>query len=1286
LLIAPEARRKFTYQGASVLLRPRLLASTSFLISSLCSGSLAQPAPWPGGDAPAAAEPASPAPAAGETSPPGTAAPQSGGKQLPTIEVTAPKPKAKQKQAKPVQSLTPGAPGRGATTSEAPATPSPYQTGGPNVAGGTPVVPQLASQMTISGEDLNARPIANSPEILEATPGLAVVQHSGSGKANQYYLRGYNLDHGTDLAIFWDDVPINLPTNAHGQGYADLNFLIPETISGLEVRKGPYFADVGDFANAGDLHLSLRDSVPKNIVSTTVGSFGYDRLLALGSTKLEQGSLLYAGEFNTYNGPWVTAEEVRKFSGLLRYSQGTATDGFSATAMAYTNNWNSSDQVALRAITTGQIGLFGELDPTDGGDTSRFMLSTRFAQSDDAGLWKANAYLVKETMDLFNNFTWETTDPVNGDQFHQLDNRLYGGFGASRTLNGTLFNRPTETVFGVQSRYDDITVGLSDTTHRLFLSNVLVDHVDEGNVGVYAQSTTRWTDWFRTTAGWRGDYYWASVNSILQPANSGNPTAALGSPKFTMTFGPFNKTELFLGAGSGFHSNDARGVTAIEVPGDPANPQGTTPFLVRSLGAEIGVRTKAIPNLDSSISLFYLRRDSELFFDGDTGTTVPGPPSVRTGIEITNKYRPASWFSVDADLALSRARFVGFDLAQAQLYESLAGFPQAQIGNAPGNFIPEAPWMVASAGITLGEKTGWFSSLRWRYISSRPLTEDGLFQSPPLNTINADVGYRFTNGWRFQFDALNLMNSTSYNASYAYGALLTTDSLFAKCFPTPKIPVAVCQNGFMDYSIHPLTPLALRLTLAGPIDTLDAPGMAAELRRAIPAFTPPSANYDWTGFYIGGHGEFSWSTTNGSAVNLATGNPVPPVTGSLPKWHGGMQLGFDYMLPSRLLLGVAADVTSGGTRTTAITDAFGTSANQTTVFDSETVRGRLGYAFDGVLLYGTAGWAWSNNQYVRTQLAGTLNNATAGSDEAGNKYLSGWTAGAGIAVAFAQNWSVFCEYRYTSFGSTTLALPLSELSTTSTTKISAIEFGVNYMFNAGLPAGPTFAAAEAQLPAATIAPYYKALPARSPYNWAGFYFGADGGYGWQRSTGTLSTAAGAVSTPYDYSAAGPYAGILVGWNYQFNRLVLGVEADWQWSNLTGNSQSLAPLGATGALPAGPFTASTTTRDYGSVRGRLGVTFDRFLVFGTGGWATGNPSNAFALVGAAPFVTAASKSNGWTAGAGVEYAITDTILARIEYRYTNLEVAGFVNAPTSSTDVGTQAPISDFRAGIAYKLQ
>jgi hypothetical protein len=725
---------------------------------------------------------------------------------LPTIQVSAPhkKPRA----AQPKRATAPGA-----AASPAPA----YTTGAPNIAGGAPVAPTMANEMTVSGQDLNNRPVTRPGEILEAVPGLAVVMHADGGKANQYYLRGYNLDHGTDLAVFVDDMPVNLPTHAHGQGYADLNWLMPETVNGLDIRKGPYFVDVGDFATAGALFVNLRDSVDKKIVEATVGSFDYQRYFTMGSVKLGGGSLLYAGEVNTYNGPWTTPDDMRKLSGLLRYSQGTATDGFSATAMVYSNTWTSTDQIPLRAIETGLVGLYGELDPTDGGDTSRFSLSARLAQSDGDGSWKANAYLVKQELDLFNNYTWFLTDPVNGDQFHQHDDRVYGGGGASRTVNGSLFGLPTETVYGVQSRYDDINIALSNTVQRQFLSSILADHIEEGNAGIYAENTVHWTNWLRTTLGWRGDIYAASVNSYLQSANSGNNQAAIGSPKFRMVFGPFASTELFLGAGMGYHSNDARSVTTTEVPGDPATPQGASPLLVRSRGAEIGVRSKAIANLDSSVSLFYLHQDSELFFDGDTGDTTAGRPSQRTGIEFTNDYRPASWLHVDADLALTRARFLGDDSAQESLFQSLAGFPQAQIGNAPGNYVYNAPWMVASAGITLGEPTGWFGDLRWRYISSRPLTEDGAFQSPPLSIFNGQIGYRFDNGWRIQLDGLNLLDARTDQATYAYGSLLKTDSLFAMCFPAhgpATAPAAVCQNGVMDYVLHPIEPLAVRLTLA----------------------------------------------------------------------------------------------------------------------------------------------------------------------------------------------------------------------------------------------------------------------------------------------------------------------------------------------------------------------------------------------------------------------------------------------------------------------------------------
>jgi outer membrane receptor protein involved in Fe transport len=692
--------------------------------------------------------------------------------------------------------------------------PSSYATGARNVAGGAAIEPTAASQMTVAGQDLNQRAVTRPGEILEATPGLAVIAHADGGKANQYYLRGYNLDHGTDFAVFVDDMPINLPSHAHGQGYTDLNWLMPETVTSLDIRKGPYFADVGDFASAGSLFLNLRDSVEKNIVSATVGSFDYERYFTIGSTKLGGGSLLYAGETNFYNGPWDTPDDMHKLSGLLRYSQGTATDGLSITAMAYSNKWTTTEQEPLRAIQSGQIGLYGEIDPTDGGNTSRYSLSARVAQTDDIGSWKANAYLVKYGLDLFNDFTWFLTNPIDGDQFQQHDDRVYGGAGASRTINGSIFGHPSETVVGFQTRYDDINIALNNTVAQQFLSATLADHVNEATAGIYAENTVHWTDWLSTTVGWRGDYFAAAVDSTLQAANSGKDAMAIGSPKFRMVLGPFDKTEFFIGAGMGYHSNDARSTVITEVPGDPTTPEGASPLLVRSRGAEVGVRTTIVPDLDSSVSLFTLHQDSELFFDGDTGQTVAGLPSLRTGVEFTNDYRPISWMHIDADLSLTRARFLGFDYAQETVYQSLAGFPQAQIGNAPGNFVYNAPWMVASAGITLGKATGWFGNLRWRYISSRPLTEDGVFQSPPLSIFNAQIGYRFDNGWRIQLDGVNLLNSKAPQAEYAYGSLLKTDNLFAMCNSATPPPKVVCQNGVMDYALHPIEPLAVRLTVA----------------------------------------------------------------------------------------------------------------------------------------------------------------------------------------------------------------------------------------------------------------------------------------------------------------------------------------------------------------------------------------------------------------------------------------------------------------------------------------
>ena len=535
--------------------------------------------------------------------------------------------------------------------------------------------PTAASAVRISGAEVNAVPFSRVGEALEAVPGLIVTQHSGEGKANQYFLRGFNLDHGTDLSIRIDGMPVNMPTHGHGQGYADINFMIPELIQSVNVRKGPYFADVGDFASAGALEIDYITKLPKNIAEMTNGIFGYHRGLAAGSTAVGAGTLLAAIEGVKYNGPWDVPDNVRKINGVMRYSQGTVTDGLTLTAMAYSNAWNSTDQVAQRALDQGVIGRFGSLDPTDGGVSSRFSLSGNFAHSSEYGQSKLSAYIVRSDLQLYNNFTYLLDNPVNGDQFNQLDRRTLGGFDARHAFDWRFGGFETQTRVGMQSRYDDIRVGLFKTEQRTPLSTVREDRVQEGNVGIWMDTTTRWTDWLRTTVGIREDIFAGRVLSDT-PENSGNAQASMTSPKAGIVLGPWYKTEFYGNAGYGLHSNDIRGATITVDPIDKVTPQDRVPLLVRSKGAELGIRTKAVEGLTSSLAVFVLDFNSELLFVGDAGTTEASRPSRRVGVEWTNKYKPVPWLTFDLDVAYTRARFTDFDSA--------------------GDRIPGAPAWVAS--------------------------------------------------------------------------------------------------------------------------------------------------------------------------------------------------------------------------------------------------------------------------------------------------------------------------------------------------------------------------------------------------------------------------------------------------------------------------------------------------------------------------------------------------------------------------------------------------------------
>lgn len=695
--------------------------------------------------------------------------------ELPPVSVAAPdnQPPKRQARRRPLRD-------RGLRSRAAAGTDSPTETGGAagaGPAGASALQPSAASATRISGTEVNAVPFSRPGEALEVVPGLIVTQHSGEGKANQYFLRGFNLDHGTDLAISVDGMPVNMPTHGHGQGYADINFLIPELIQSVNVRKGPYFADQGDFASAGAVAIDYVNKLPHNVAEMTFGGFGYRRALAAGSTAVSAGTLLTAFETSKYDGPWDVPDDARKLNGVLRYSQGTATDGLTLTAMAYSNGWNSTDQVPQRAIDQGLINRFGTLDPTDGGTSSRFSLSSNWAQSSEHGQTNISAYVVRSDLRLFNNFTYFLDNPVNGDQFSQLDGRTLGGVDARHTFDWRFASLESQTRVGVQSRYDDIHVGLFKTEQRAWFSTVREDRVQEGNVGLWTDTTTYWNDWLHTTAGIREDFFAGHVFSDT-PENSGNAQASMMSPKAGIVLGPWSKTELYGNAGYGLHSNDIRGATITVDPNDKVTPLDRVPLLVRSRGAELGIRTKVIEGMTSSLAVFVLDFDSELLFVGDAGTTEPSRPSRRVGVEWTNQYKPLPWMTVDLDVAQTHARFTDFDPA--------------------GAHIPGAPAWVASSAITLGGDTGWFGSLKARYFGPRPLIEDDSVRSKASLIFNARAGYRFDNGLWVQLDVLNLFNAQTNQIEYYYLSRL------------PGEPIA----GVADRHVHPAEPLAVRLTVA----------------------------------------------------------------------------------------------------------------------------------------------------------------------------------------------------------------------------------------------------------------------------------------------------------------------------------------------------------------------------------------------------------------------------------------------------------------------------------------
>ena len=435
-------------------------------------------------------------------------------------------------------------------------------------------VADSATEGTVTAKQLANRPLLRPAEVLETVPGMVVTQHSGDGKANQYFLRGFNLDHGSDFATHLMGMPVNMVSHGHGQGYMDLNFLIPELVGNLKYRKGVYAAEDGDFATTGSARIDYLRQLDKSFVDLGLGQNNYQRLLAAGGHSDGEINVLGAIEVVGNDGPWDQPENLKKHNGVLRLTSGTAANGFSITGMAYQADWTATEHVPERAISNGEIGRYGALSANDGGKTHRYSLSADWAKTDAQGASKLNLYVVDYGLNLFSAPSGYISGP-QGDQHEQADERTVWGAQASRSWFLGANWKDTELTAGLQLRHDRISlVGLYNTEYRRRTNTVREDRISETAIAAFFDARTQWADWLRTNLGLRHDQIAAKATALggqFNMDNGGSVDAGQTSPKLGVVFGPFNllgQTEFYANWGHGFHSNDVRGATARSNPQD----------------------------------------------------------------------------------------------------------------------------------------------------------------------------------------------------------------------------------------------------------------------------------------------------------------------------------------------------------------------------------------------------------------------------------------------------------------------------------------------------------------------------------------------------------------------------------------------------------------------------------------------------------------------------------------------------------------------------------------------
>jgi len=681
-----------------------------------------------------------------------------------------------------------------------------------------------ASEGVVDDAELQLTPAYRPGQLLETVPGLIVTLHSGEGKANQYLMRGYNLDHGTDLETYVDDMPINQTTHAHGQGYTDLNFLIPELEDGLTYTKGPYYADVGDFGTVGSVRVSLRDDIADQI-SLTAGTLGFERVLAAGAQQAGSGTVLGAIELQHYDGPFVKPDDARKENGVLRYSQGNNENGFTITFMAYHQVWTNTTDIPLRAITESIVpNRFGTLDPSDGGHAVRLSLSSEARQDAGPGTLTFSTFYIYNQLHLINDFTHYLVDPVHGDQEDQFENRNILGGAATYTLPIRIAGLNNEFIAGTLIRNDMLLVGRLPSEGQSPLTFAQAsgdpasyfnrDHVNLLAGALYVQATTHLTPAIRTVLALRDDTQYgtdfdeyAQLHHTAGYTNGGTRSQSLLQPKGSLITDPVHGLELYASAGEGFHSADLRGVNQ-DVSVDLGLPR--TPLLARQIGEEIGLRSVPFPDVTFTLALYNLWQQSETIIDPDIGQDVAGPPSRRYGLEANVTWQIAKYLELYGSFSANHTRFTqNFDDGTGHL----------------GEYITDAPSDTGSAALYLINLGPWRGGLDFRYLGNYPLssgpcvnsaavhdfpgvatscanapTAPGQVNGKGFGQFNLDAQYRISRAWTFTLGLYNLLNTNAAAAEFWY-----VDRL--------KSEIATYPDGRAGIHEHPLEPLMARFTL-----------------------------------------------------------------------------------------------------------------------------------------------------------------------------------------------------------------------------------------------------------------------------------------------------------------------------------------------------------------------------------------------------------------------------------------------------------------------------------------